>query len=91
MEGVGIFGLLFAGLVIGILARFLMPGRDPIGFVGTILVGIVGAVAGGYLWSAVFGDTKGVEWIGGILTAMVLLFIYRKVAMGRQSATTTRY
>ncbi len=78
-----IVGLVLAGLVIGIVARLLMPGRDPLGIVGTILVGIVGMVVGSYLWSAAFGDTKGVEWIGGIIAAVALLYLYRRVAVGR--------
>jgi uncharacterized membrane protein YeaQ/YmgE (transglycosylase-associated protein family) len=73
------------GLVIGILARLLMPGRDPIGIIGTILVGIVGAIIGGYLWRAIFGQTEGVEWIGSIIVAMALLWIYRKMTYGRST------
>jgi uncharacterized membrane protein YeaQ/YmgE (transglycosylase-associated protein family) len=82
----GIIGLVVAGLVIGILARLLMPGRDPIGILGTIAVGIVGAVVGGYLWRAAFGDTEGRELIGGVIAAMVLLYVYRRVAVGRGTA-----
>ena len=73
------------GLVIGALARLLMPGRDPIGIIGTILVGIVGAIVGGYLWRAIFGQTEGVEWIGSIIVAMALLWIYRKMTVGRST------
>ena len=73
------------GLVIGVLARLLMPGRDPIGIIGTILVGIVGAIVGGYLWRAIFGQTEGVEWIGSIIVAMALLWIYRKLTFGRST------
>jgi uncharacterized membrane protein YeaQ/YmgE (transglycosylase-associated protein family) len=73
------------GLVIGVLARLLMPGRDPIGIIGTILVGIVGAIVGGYLWRAIFGQTEGVEWIGSIIVAMALLWIYRKMTFGRST------
>ncbi len=77
-----------AGLVIGLIARFLLPGEDPIGLVGTILVGVVGALIGGYLWEAIFGDDQdGIAWIGSILVAMVLLFVIRK-AMGGRSRTT---
>jgi uncharacterized membrane protein YeaQ/YmgE (transglycosylase-associated protein family) len=71
------------GLVVGIIARALMPGRDPVGVLGTIVVGIVGAVLGGYLWRAAFGDSKGVEWIGAILMAMGLLWLYRRMTVGR--------
>jgi uncharacterized membrane protein YeaQ/YmgE (transglycosylase-associated protein family) len=77
---------ILVGLVIGIIARALLPGRDPVGILGTILIGIVGAIIGGYLWQAIFGDTQGIEWIGSILVAMGLLFLYRKMATGR---TTT--
>lgn len=75
---------LLIGLIVGIVARLLMPGPDPIGILGTIVVGIVGAVVGGYLWIAVFGNTKGPEWIGAILVAMGVLFLYRKLTYGRR-------
>jgi uncharacterized membrane protein YeaQ/YmgE (transglycosylase-associated protein family) len=78
--------LIAVGLVIGIIARAVMPGRDPIGLVGTLLVGIVGAILGGYAWRALFGDTNGVEVIGGIIAAVVLLWAYRKVAGGGTAA-----
>ena len=55
----------------------------------TILIGIVGAVVGGYLWTAIFGnDQEGVAWIGSILVAMGLLFLYRKMTVGRRSTIT---
>lgn len=71
------------GAVIGVIARFLMPGRDPVGFIGTIVIGIIGAVIGGYAWRAAFGDSGGVEWIGSIIAAMVLLWIYRQMTYRR--------
>lgn len=74
------------GLIVGALARLLMPGRDPIGIVGTLVVGIVGAIVGGYAWRALFGNTEGVEWIGSVLVAMALLWIYRRMATGRTTA-----
>jgi uncharacterized membrane protein YeaQ/YmgE (transglycosylase-associated protein family) len=80
---------IIVGLVVGVLARLLMPGPDPIGILGTIVVGIVGAIIGGYLWAAVFGDSEGVEWIGSILVAMGLLFLYRKMTVGRSRGTIT--
>lgn len=79
---------LVVGLVVGIIARLLMPGQDPIGIVGTIVVGCVGALIGGYLWTAVFGDNEGVAWIGSILVAMALLFLYRRLATGRSNSRT---
>ena len=79
---------LLVGLVVGVIARLLMPGPDPIGILGTIVVGIVGAIVGGYLWIAAFGNEEGPEWIGSIIVAMVLLWVYRKMAYGRRSSTT---
>lgn len=76
---------ILVGLIVGILARALMPGRDPVGILGTILVGIVGAIIGGYAWRAAFGNTEGVEWIGSILAAMLLLWLYRRMTVGRAS------
>lgn len=78
-----IIGLVLIGLVIGVVARLLMPGRDPIGLLATIALGIVGAVVGGYLTRAIGWNTEGYEVIGGILFAMVLLYLYRRVAVGR--------
>jgi uncharacterized membrane protein YeaQ/YmgE (transglycosylase-associated protein family) len=78
---------LLVGLVVGVVARLLMPGPDPIGILGTILVGIVGALIGGYLFGAIFPETDGVDWIGSILVAMGLLFVYRRMTFGRGSTT----
>jgi uncharacterized membrane protein YeaQ/YmgE (transglycosylase-associated protein family) len=77
------------GLVVGLVARLLLPGRDPIGIIGTIVLGIVGALIGGWLFGAVFGETEGVDWIGAIVVSMLLLFLYRKFAGGREARTTT--
>ena len=79
---------LLVGLVVGVVARLLMPGPDPIGILGTIIVGCVGALIGGYLWTAVFGQNEGVSWIGAILVAMALLFVYRRMTVGRTSRRT---
>lgn len=71
------------GIVVGALARLLLPGSDPIGMIGTIVVGVIGAVIGGYLAGAVFEETEGVDWIASILVALGLLFVYRKMTYGR--------
>ena len=78
------------GLVAGAIAKALMPGDDPGGIIVTILIGIVGAVVGGFLWNVLSGnDSYGDFDIGGILIAvlgaMLLLFVYRKVS-DRQTA-----
>lgn len=65
------------GIVVGIIARFLVPGRDPIGIIGTILIGIVGAVLGGWLAGNVFEETKGVDWIASVAVAIGLVLLVR--------------
>ena len=71
----GILGYIFGGLVIGILARLIKPGADPMGWILTIVLGIVGAVIGG--WAATnFGLGRMLTWVVAIAAAVVLLFIY---------------
>jgi uncharacterized membrane protein YeaQ/YmgE (transglycosylase-associated protein family) len=71
------------GLIAGVIAKFLMPGRDPGGFIVTALIGIVGALIGGFISTRLgFGDVTGLN-IASILIAVVgsivLLLIYRLV------------
>ena len=70
------------GAVVGVLARFLVPGDDPLGLIGTIVLGIIGAVVGGWLAGAVFEDTEGVDWIASILVAVVLVLLVRMFRRG---------
>jgi uncharacterized membrane protein YeaQ/YmgE (transglycosylase-associated protein family) len=72
-----------AGLVIGFLARALMPGRQSMSVVATIILGVVAAVVGGLVWEAVFPDNDGIAWIGSIIVALVLLWIYGRFSGGR--------
>ena len=68
----GILGYIIGGAIIGLLARLLKPGADPLGWIATILLGIVGAVIGGYLYAG-----HGImTWVVAILVAVVLLFAY---------------
>lgn len=85
----GILSWAIFGLIAGLLAKFIMPGRDPGGFIITILLGIAGAVVGGYIGTALgYGGVDGFN-IGSfaiaVLGAVVLLLIYRMV-VGRRSA-----
>jgi uncharacterized membrane protein YeaQ/YmgE (transglycosylase-associated protein family) len=75
-----IIGYIVVGLIVGVLARFLLPGRDPMGVIATIIVGILGAVIGGWAAGALFPDTTGVDWIASIIAAIVLLLIWRAVS-----------
>lgn len=67
------------GLVVGVLAKFLMPGKDPGGFIITILLGIAGAMLGGWITTMVgMGqDGQSAGWIMSILGAILLLVAYR--------------
>jgi uncharacterized membrane protein YeaQ/YmgE (transglycosylase-associated protein family) len=78
----GILAWIVFGLVVGIIAKFLMPGRDPGGFIVTILLGIAGALLGGFIGRAMgfYGPNQGAGWIISILGAIVLLVLYRLVA-----------
>ena len=72
-----ILGYILVGLIVGVLARFLLPGRDPIGFLGTLVIGVLGAVLGGWLAGAFFAETEGVDWLASIGVAIVLLMLVR--------------
>ncbi len=79
----GILIWILLGLIAGALAKLIMPGRDPGGWIITILLGIAGAFVGGFIGSLVgLGEVGGIS-IGSIITAtvgaIVLLFIYRLV------------
>lgn len=73
-----------AGAIIGALARLLVPGRQEMSIVVTVLLGIVAAVVGGLLWEAVFPDNDGIAWIGSIIVAVVLVVLYVKFAGSRR-------
>jgi uncharacterized membrane protein YeaQ/YmgE (transglycosylase-associated protein family) len=81
-----VLGWILFGLVVGIVARFLMPGRDPGGFVVTILLGIVGALLGGWLGRTAGWYQEGdpVGFLMAVLGAIVLLALYRMFA-GRRT------
>jgi uncharacterized membrane protein YeaQ/YmgE (transglycosylase-associated protein family) len=78
----GIIGWIVFGLVVGIVAKFLMPGRDPGGFIVTILLGVAGALVGGFLGRAAGWYREGdpVGFLMAVLGAIVLLILYRMLA-----------
>jgi uncharacterized membrane protein YeaQ/YmgE (transglycosylase-associated protein family) len=86
-QRMNIIGWILFGLVVGAIAKFLMPGRDPGGWIVTILLGIAGSFVGGFLATALMGrDQQTAGWIGSIIGAMLLLFIYRLI-VGRRTVT----
>jgi uncharacterized membrane protein YeaQ/YmgE (transglycosylase-associated protein family) len=93
----GIIAFIILGLLAGGIAKAIMPGADPGGFIVTAIIGIVGALLGGFLAAALF-DAHPLDeffdistWLTAIIGAIVLLVIYRLVtdrsAGGRHSLT----
>ena len=79
----GIFSWILMGLIVGLIAKFIMPGNDPGGFIITILLGIAGAFFGGYIGSVLgLGAVTGFN-LGSLLLAVggavLLLIIYRRI------------
>ncbi|HEX3034926.1 MAG TPA: GlsB/YeaQ/YmgE family stress response membrane protein [Thermodesulfobacteriota bacterium] len=83
----GILAWIILGLIAGALAKLILPGKDPGGIIVTILIGIVGALLGGFIATQLgFGSVSGVDFrsiIIAILGAIILLLIYRLV-VGRR-------
>ena len=77
----GVLGWVLFGLVVGIIAKLLMPGRDPGGFIITALLGIAGAVLGGFIGRALgfYGPGEPAGFLMSTLGAVVLLFIYHRM------------
>jgi uncharacterized membrane protein YeaQ/YmgE (transglycosylase-associated protein family) len=78
--------LILFGLVVGVIAKLLMPGRDPGGFIVTILLGIAGAVLGGYVGRLLgfYGPNQGAGFFMALIGSILLLALYR-LAVGRRS------
>ena len=83
----GVLGWIVFGLIVGAVAKLLMPGRDPGGFIVTSLIGIAGAVMGGFIGRALgmYGPEDAAGFVMALIGAIVLLVIYRAV-VGRRVA-----
>lgn len=79
-----IISTLIIGLVVGAIAKLLMPGRDPGGCFITILLGVAGAFVGTFLGRLMWGENYAAGWIMSIVGAMLLLLLYKLIA-GRRS------
>jgi uncharacterized membrane protein YeaQ/YmgE (transglycosylase-associated protein family) len=81
----GILGWILFGLVVGALAKLVMPGRDPGGIIVTILLGIVGAVLGGFVGRSLgfYGPDEPAGFLMSFLGAVILLVIYRMATRRR--------
>ena len=82
-----IVGWIVFGLVVGFIARALVPGRDDIGLLRTIALGVVGSVLGGFVFGLLTVGFRGFQpagWIGSIIGAVIVLLLYNKVVVGRR-------
>jgi uncharacterized membrane protein YeaQ/YmgE (transglycosylase-associated protein family) len=77
---VDVIWYVIAGLIIGLLARAIVPGRQHMSLVATIVLGVVAAIIGGFLWNAIFPGNRGIAWIGSVIVAIVLLLLYGRFA-----------
>ena len=91
----GIIAFLILGLLAGAIAKAIMPGEDPGGIIVTTVIGVVGALVGGFLAAAVFGahpldhffDIS--TWLTAIFGSIILLAIYRVVTGNRSHTAST--
>jgi uncharacterized membrane protein YeaQ/YmgE (transglycosylase-associated protein family) len=86
-EVMGLLWTLLIGLVVGALAKLIMPGRDPGGFIVTMLLGVAGAFLAGYLGKALgyYSPGEGPGLIMSTLGAIVLLAVYRLIVRRRRT------
>ena len=83
-----VIGWIIFGLIIGALAKLVMPGRDPGGIIITMLIGIAGALLGGFIGRAIglYGPNQAAGWVMSFIGAIILLWIYRMVVRRRAVA-----
>jgi len=89
MDDIGFVDIIvyaIAGLIIGALARLILPGKQSMGWGLTMLIGVVSAIVGGLIWNAIFSGNEGVAWIGSIIVAIIIIVIYERMVASR---TTT--
>jgi uncharacterized membrane protein YeaQ/YmgE (transglycosylase-associated protein family) len=83
----GIIGFLVAGLIIGLLARALLPGRQKIGLLWTLVLGVIGSIIGGTLASALgtgdIGELNVLGFIGAVIASVAVLAIAESAGLGR--------
>ncbi|HSO63968.1 MAG TPA: GlsB/YeaQ/YmgE family stress response membrane protein [Ornithinibacter sp.] len=91
MDILEILGTIFFGAVIGVLARFVLPGRQNVNMIVTVILGVLGALIGYWLWGLIGdGNTDGIDWIRwfiSIAAAAILVVAYEAIAGRKQSDT----
>ncbi len=75
----GIIAFLIMGLIAGFIARAIVPGKDPMGLIGTLVLGIIGALIGGFIFG---GPDNAVGYIGAVVGAVVVLLVYKLATRG---------
>jgi uncharacterized membrane protein YeaQ/YmgE (transglycosylase-associated protein family) len=84
MGDLGFFGWIIIGLLAGALAGFFVPGRERMGCIGTMLVGIVGGFIGGFVWVNVLNQDEASGWLGALVIATIgsilVLFVLRSMS-----------
>jgi uncharacterized membrane protein YeaQ/YmgE (transglycosylase-associated protein family) len=82
-----LIGQILFGLIVGVIAKFLMPGKDPGGIILTALIGMAGSLLGTFVGRALWGGAGySSGWITSILGAIILLWIYRIIRARKQSS-----
>jgi len=76
---IGIIAFLIMGLIAGLIARAIVPGKDPMGLVGTLILGVIGAFIGGFIFG---GPDDAVGYIGAIVGAVLVLLVYKLATRG---------
>jgi uncharacterized membrane protein YeaQ/YmgE (transglycosylase-associated protein family) len=76
-----VLGWIIFGLIVGIVGKFLMPGKDPGGFLATVAIGIVGALIGGFLGRllGMYGQDDPVGFVMAVIGAVLFLWLYRVI------------
>ena len=82
----GIIGYIVGGAVIGILARFIKPGADPMGWIMTIVLGMAGAVLGGWMATQLGVTSRLIVWALAIIAAIALLVLQELFTNRRRSS-----
>ena len=84
-----VIGWIVFGLIVGALAKLVMPGRDPGGIIVTMLLGIAGAVVGGFAGRAMglYGPNEAAGFLMALLGAVVLLWLYRMMVRRNNAVT----
>jgi uncharacterized membrane protein YeaQ/YmgE (transglycosylase-associated protein family) len=81
----GIISMIIVGFIVGLIARAIMPGDQKFGIIMTIILGIIGSLVAGYLGAALgfYQPGEGAGWIGSIIGAVIVLFIYGMIVKKR--------